>query len=117
MKVSVSISNLRIRQDHSTSSASLGYVPPGLYDVYETYQGVDYTWYKISLGWIAGVDGVTISNAPGPVPQDSSKNQIYVGVSSLRIRENPTTTSNTIGFCEKGGYYDVLDTEQTAYYV
>lgn len=42
MKIQIKISNLRLRADHTTKSASLGFAKAGTYNVLEAYQGSDY---------------------------------------------------------------------------
>ncbi len=42
MKIQIKISNLRLRADHTTKSASPGYAKSGTHDVLDTYQGSDY---------------------------------------------------------------------------
>lgn len=54
----VTINDLRIRYEPSTSSRILGYAPEGFYNIEETHAGDDYVWFKVCEAWIACVDGV-----------------------------------------------------------
>ena len=54
----VTITDLRIRLEPSTSSRIMGYAPVGYYDVMETVSEEDYVWFKVCNYWIAFVDGV-----------------------------------------------------------
>lgn len=116
MKIKITISDLRLREDHSTKSASLGFATPGTYDVLDTYKGKDYTWYKIEPGWVAGIEEVQ-EIVVSPSQKDRAKDQVYVGNVSLRIRDKASTSGTTIGFCEKKSYYDVYETSQDLYYI
>jgi hypothetical protein len=42
MKIKISITNLRLRADHTTKSESLGFAKSGTYEVSNIYQGADY---------------------------------------------------------------------------
>lgn len=42
MKIRINTSVLRIRADHSTTSASLGFAKQGTHEVLETYNGSSY---------------------------------------------------------------------------
>ena len=50
MKIRINTSILHIRADHSTTSASLGFATPGIYEVSNKYVGIGYIWYKIDQG-------------------------------------------------------------------
>ena len=119
MKIKISITNLRLRADHTTKSESLGFAKANTYEVSNIYQGSDYKWYKISGGWVAGVDGVEEledSKLPVPVERDKNKNQIYVNTGALRIRSGPSTSYSSLGFCDASVYYNVYDAKNDAVY-
>ena len=55
----VTIDDLRIRLEPSTTSKIMGFAPEGYYDVEDSHSGDDYVWLKCCGFWIACVDGVT----------------------------------------------------------
>jgi len=57
-QVEITIDDLRIRQEPSTTSSILGYCPMGFYDVEDSSAEKDYVWLKVCGHWIAVVDGV-----------------------------------------------------------
>lgn len=118
MKIRISTSILRIRANHSTTSASLGFAKEGVHEVLETYDGSSYKWYRIEEGWVAGIDEVkeVEESTVVPVEEDKSKDQIYIGTDSLRIRTKPSTSGETVGFCEMDVFYNVYDTKKDVYY-
>ena len=54
----VTIDDLRIRIEPSTSSTILGYCPTGYYNIEDTVSSDDYVWFKVCGAYIACVDGV-----------------------------------------------------------
>ena len=118
MKIRINTSILRIRANHSTTSASLGFAKEGVHEVLETYDGSSYKWYRIEEGWVAGIDEVkeVEESTVVPVEEDKSKDQIYIGTDSLRIRTKPSTSGETAGFCEMDVFYNVYDTKKDVYY-
>lgn len=120
MKIQIKISNLRLRADHTTKSASPGYAKSGIHDVLDTYQGSDYKWYKIKDGWVAGIPGdvveVAEASLPEPVAENKEVEQIYVGAVDLRIRDKGSTTGAALGWCQRNSYYNVYGVTQDAYY-
>lgn len=121
MKINIPFTDLRLRKDHSTKSASLGFATSGLHEVLETYNGSDYKWYRIAQGWVAGVDGVTEESEevwaqPQPVERDRAKDQLYVGDVTLRIRAEASTSGAMMGYCKSKSYYNVLEVVSGAYY-
>ena len=54
----VSINDLRIRLEPSTSSTIMGYCPPGFYTITDTAEAEDMIWFSVCGYWIACVDGV-----------------------------------------------------------
>ena len=57
-QVEVTITDLRIRLEPSTSSTIMGFAPIGYYDVEESRSEEDYVWFKVCGYWIAFVEGV-----------------------------------------------------------
>lgn len=124
MQIKISINDLRMRADHSTSSENLGFASPGTYEVYDVQNDGEYTWYRITpldadSTWVAGVSGVFVieeGHIPAPEGRDILKNQIYIATNSLRIRTGPSTKDLAIGFCEKNCFYNVYETKEDALY-
>lgn len=54
----VTIDDLRIRIEPSTSSTILGYAPKGYYTIEDSVSESDYVWFKVNGSYIACVDGV-----------------------------------------------------------
>lgn len=54
----VSINDLRIRLEPSTSSTIMGYCPEGYYTITDTAEAEDMIWFHVCGYWIACVDGV-----------------------------------------------------------
>lgn len=54
----VTIDDLRIRIEPSTSSTILGYAPKGYYTIEDSVSESDYVWFKVNGAFIACVDGV-----------------------------------------------------------
>ena len=121
MKIEIKITNLRLRSTHSTKGESLGFAKFGTHEVLDIYEGNDYKWYKIADGWVAGIPGDVVEldgeqTLPLPVAKNTDNDQIYVGISALRIRTGPSTTSKSIGFCEQDAYYNVCEIQTDRYY-
>ena len=55
----ITIDDLRIRLEPSTTSKIMGFAPEGFYDVEDSHSGDDYVWLKCCGYWIACVEGVT----------------------------------------------------------
>lgn len=45
-----------------------------------------------------------------PVEKDIHKNQVFVGTSGLRMRDEASTDSEITGYCEENAYYDTFGT-------
>lgn len=56
-----------------------------------------------------------IDNVVQPVARDSSKNQLKVLVSSLRIRNGHSISSQQLGYAVKGGIYDWYEKKQGSF--
>ena len=54
----VTINDLRIRKEPSTSSTIMGYCPEGYYNVEDTAEAENLVWFKVCGYYIACVDGV-----------------------------------------------------------
>lgn len=60
----VTITDLRIRLEPSTSSTIMGYCPEGFYNIEETYSDdPEYVWFKVNGYYIAFVEGVIYHGA------------------------------------------------------
>lgn len=57
-QIKITIDDLRIRLEPSTSSKILGYAPEGFYNVEDSSSESDYVWFKVCGVWVACVDGV-----------------------------------------------------------
>lgn len=64
-QVEITIDDLRIRLEPSTTARILGYAPEGFYNVEGSESGKDYVWLKVCGAWIACVDGVTYHAGKG----------------------------------------------------
>ena len=56
-QVEVTIDDLRIRLEPSTSSTIMGFCPVGYFDVEESRSEEDYVWFRVYDYWIAFVEG------------------------------------------------------------
>lgn len=103
----VTIDDLRIRLDHSTSSTIMGYCPIGYYDVAETWSDDEYVWFKVNGCWIAFVDGV-IYHGSQEDPKDKKIRELEEEVSYLE-KEN-SDLKEEVGVLENrcDAYVDVL---------
>jgi len=115
-QVEVTISNLRIRSNPSTSASIYGICAKGIFNYTETAISDDLKWYKIGPEhWIADVDGVeelsyVVWDKPSTTERDTSVNQLQITIDNLRVRETPNTDAHVFGFADIG-YYDVLDVQ------
>ena len=57
-QIEITIDDLRIRQEPSTTAKILGFAPEGFYDVEASESGEEYVWIKTCGCWVACVDGV-----------------------------------------------------------
>lgn len=78
----VTITDLRIRLEPSTSSRIMGYAPIGYYDVMESVSEEDYVWFKVCNYWIAFVDGV-IYHGSQEDPKDKEIAELKLKVAEL----------------------------------
>ena len=68
-QIEITIDDLRIRAEPSTSAKILGYAPEGFYNVEASESGEEYVWIKACGCWVACVDGV-IYHAAKEDPKD-----------------------------------------------
>ena len=79
----VTITDLRIRLEPSTSSRIMGYCPIGFYDVMDSRSEDDYVWFKCCGYWIAFVDGV-IYHGGQEDPKDKKIRELEEEVTVLK---------------------------------
>lgn len=109
-RLEVLISDLRLRKTPSLKGSILGYAKKGIHTYIDTKTADGFKWYHIDDGYVAEVkDAIKVLGDVGPVPRDTTKDQIYVGDFVLNMRSKPTTSASKVGSCEKNSYYNVLD--------
>lgn len=84
-QVEVTITDLRIRYEPSTSSRIMGYAPIGFYDVEESRSEEDYVWFKVCGYWIAFVEGV-IYHGSQEDPKDKEIAELKARVAELETQ-------------------------------
>lgn len=52
-QLEIKVDNLRCRSNPSLNSDVLGYIKPGIYNYYDVFYNNNYTWYDISVGYVA----------------------------------------------------------------
>jgi len=112
---------INIRKEPSTKAEVMGVCRNKVYyNVISIKKTSAYTWYNIGEdSWVAGVDEVEYkepSKLPQPVPEDTNKDQLYVGDVLLNIRSEASTNAEKIGVCEKESNYNVLEVNEKSDY-
>lgn len=80
----VTIDDLRIRKEPSTSSTIMGYCPEGYYDIEETHSDdPEYVWFKVNGYYIAFTDGVIYHPAQSD-PKDKEIEELKKEVERLK---------------------------------
>jgi hypothetical protein len=79
----VTITDLRIRLEPSTTSRIMGYCPIGFYDVMDSRSEDDYVWFKCCGYWIAFTDGV-IYHGSQEDPKDKKIRELEEEVTILK---------------------------------
>ena len=86
-QVEVTIDDLRIRYEASTSSRILGYCPVGFYDIEETVSTDEYVWFKVCGRWIACVDGVVYHAAQDDKDEEIKKLKAKIELLESTIKD------------------------------
>jgi hypothetical protein len=84
-QIEITIDDLRIRLEPSTSAKILGYAPEGYYNVEASESGSEYVWIKTCGYWVACVDGVTY-HAAKEDPKDKRIAELEAQVAELTDR-------------------------------
>lgn len=123
--VTVHVDQLRVRRAHRTTSAIRGEATNGeRYQVYETFEDDNYTWYRIGNNrWIAGTDEWAvyepISLIETPETNPSSEPQtmrVIVVVDNLNIRSGAGLSEAIVAKAENGKTYTAYETTQAQGY-
>lgn len=107
----VGIENLRVRKAAGLNGEQEGLADKGYYNVSDVVTAVDgYDWAHVGEYYIALGEGLSeyIPAKVRTTEKDEKKNQVYIPTENLRIRAEPSTSSEQVGWCEVG-YYDVLE--------
>lgn len=107
----VPIDNLRVRKAAGLSGEQEGLADVGYYNVDEYIKDVDgYDWAKVGNYYIACGEGLAeyIPAEVTAVKQDTKVNQINVTVDNVRLRKEPNTSADILGWCPVG-YLNVLE--------
>lgn len=68
-QIEIIVSNLNARKEANLNSIKIGYVKPGIYNVYDTYDDGKYIWKKIDDFWVAtNSDWVNYYNVKDNIP-------------------------------------------------
>ena len=122
--VTVHVDRLRVRRTHSTTSAVRGEATNGeRYQVYETYEDDDYTWYRIGTNrWIAGTDEWTSYEAISLIEADPAADapaktmELTVIVDNLNIRSGAGLNEPIVSKAVNGKTYTAQETVQAQGY-
>ncbi|MBR2559689.1 MAG: M23 family metallopeptidase [Firmicutes bacterium] len=96
----ITIDDLRIRLEPSTSSRIMGYAIPGFYDVEGSESSEDYVWLKVCGFYIACVDGVIFHAGKGD-DKDEKIRELEAQVAELeeeieKLKDQQVTDELTI---------------------
>ena len=122
--VTVHVDRLRVRRTHSTTSAVRGEATNGeRYQVYETYEDDDYTWYRIGTNrWIAGTDestsyeAISLIEADPAVDAPAKTMELTVIVDNLNIRSGAGLNEPIVSKAVNGKTYTAQETVQAQGY-
>ena len=114
----------------SLTSPIIGQYLIGYYNIEEVVDS-EGRWYRLGDTWVAdSIVYIPVEDEPTPEPEptpgpepsdewvppvevdpDINKDQIYINTEkyAVRIREDSTTESEVMGYCEHLSYYDVLE--------
>lgn len=109
-QMEVLATTLRARKEPDLKADVLGYVKPGIYNVYGETEADGYKWYQPEDFWCANdKEGTWIKLLPSeyygtPVPRNEKADQIEVTATTLRARHEPSLKGEVLGFATPGIY-------------
>lgn len=113
-QIEVLATTLRARKEPNLKGEVLGYVKPGIYNLYGEQEADGYKWYKPDDFWCANDEEKTwikvmYSEYVGsPVPRNERVDQIQVTATTLRARKDPNLKGEVLGYVTPG-YYNCED--------
>lgn len=112
---------VNVRQEPNTGSTVMGKIYNNCAaTILETVEGENGQWYKIQSGTVTGyikAQYFITGEAAEILAQQIGKEFAAINTSSLRLREKPDLTSNTLTLLSEGAEYVVLDEEGEFYKV
>ena len=109
-QIEVLATTLRARKEPNLKADVLGYVKPGIYNLYGMAEADGYKWYQPEDFWCANDEKETWikvmkSEYVGtPVPRNERVDQIEVTATTLRARKDPSLQGEVLGFVAPGYY-------------
>lgn len=109
-QMEVQATTLRARKEPNLKADVLGYVKPGIYNIYGVTEADGYKWYQPQDFWCANdKDQTWIKIMPSeyygtPVPRNEKENQIEVTATTLRARHEPSLQGEVLGYATPGIY-------------
>lgn len=112
----VNVDSLRVRSAPKTSSAQKGFAENGeRYQVYETKEDGDYTWYRIGQRrWITGTDEWVSYETLEEAEEETISSEpvkVTVLVDNLNIRSDASISALIVGKAENGKEYTASETK------
>ena len=120
-QIEVLATTLRARKEPNLKGEVLGYVKPGIYNLYGEQEADGYKWYQPEDFWCANDEKETWikvmkSEYVGtPVPRNEKVDQIEVTATTLRARKDPNLKGEVLGFVAPGYYNCLGQTEADGY--
>ena len=120
-QIEVFATTLRARRDPGLHGEVLGYVKPGIYNLYGITEEDGYKWYQPEDFWCANDPEETWikvykSDYVGrPVPRNEKVDQIEVTATTLRARTEPSLEGDVLGFVTPGIYNCIGQAEADGY--
>lgn len=110
---------LNARKEPNLKGDLLGYVKPGIYNIYGMTEADGYKWYQPEDFWCANDKTETWCKIMKtdyygkPIPRNEKVNQIEVTATTLRARSEPSLTCDVHGYATPGFYNcDATDTNE-----
>ena len=120
-QIEVLATTLRARKEPNLKGEVLGYVKPGIYNLYGMAEADGYKWYQPEDFWCANdaeetwIKILKSDYVGTPVPRNERVDQIEVTATTLRARKDPNLKGEVLGFVTPGYYNCLGQTEADGY--
>ena len=120
-QIEVLATTLRARKEPNLNGEVLGYVKPGIYNLYGMAEADGYKWYQPEDFWCANdaeetwIKIMKSDYVGTPVPRNERVDQIEVTATTLRARKDPNLKGEVLGFVTPGYYNCLGQTEADGY--